>query len=705
MRVIRPATVTPRRGRLVVLLCGAALSTAWGGGAPRPGSHPLLDVPYVTQTPALCGGAAVAMVLRYWGERGVFAQDFASLVRASDAGIPTGALASAVLARGWRAAVVSVSEATAASQIASDIDRGRPLIVLIEVAPHTYHYVVIVGLTGQQVVVHDPARAPFRVLQWAEFDRVWAAAGRWMLLVLPPEGFRASPDLEAAATKTPTTSSSAPAPAALVETTPCDALVDRGVSLALAGDRAEAEEALVASTRLCADDPASWLELAGFRFSQSRWSDARDLALTAIHLAPDDAYAWQLLANSCYRSGDVAEALQAWNRTGEPRVDAIAVHGATRTRQPVIIKSAGLEPRQVLTPDAFGLAERRLGDLPALSNARIRYAPATGGLATVDITVDERSLLPHGWLALGTIGARALLFDEVHVDVAGPLGAGDMESVEWRWAAPRPRVALALALPSPRPLPGIISVDASWERQTYEGTSSPDGAPLVVEERRRGGLHLADWATHWLRWQTGAALDRFGTRDYAAIDGSLDARLAGDRLAFTGSAGWWAPFAGGDRLAAGGLLAAWRSTTNSTRASWSATTAVDVASESAPLALWPGAGTGQGRSALLRAHPLLEDNIVSGPVFGRTVAHGTIEYARPVFHAIAGALAIAGFVDAGRAWRREAGLDSSPLFVDAGVGLRVRAPGDASTFRLDVAHGLRGGGTTLSVSLGTAWPR
>jgi hypothetical protein len=302
------------------------------------------------------------------------------------------------------------------------------------------------------------------------------------------------------------------------------------------------------------------------------------------------------------------------------------------------------------------------------------------------------------------LGGRALLFDEVLVDVAGPLGAGDMESVAWRWAAPRPRVALALALPSPRPLPGILSVDVSWERQTY-AAALPNGAPLVREERRAGGLHLADWVTHRLRWQTGAGLDRFGARDYAAIDGALDARFAGDRLALSGSAGWWAPFAGGNRLATGGFLAAWRSTADSTRASWSATTAIDVANEAAPLALWPGAGTGRGRSALLRAHPLLDDNVVTGPVFGRTVAHGTIEYARPVFHAIAGALAIAGFIDTGRAWRREAGLNSSPLFVDAGVGLRVRAPGDGTTFRLDVAHGLRGGGTTLSVGMGTAWPR
>ena len=33
-----------------------------------------LDVPFISQTELLCGGAAAAMVLRYWGERGIAAK-------------------------------------------------------------------------------------------------------------------------------------------------------------------------------------------------------------------------------------------------------------------------------------------------------------------------------------------------------------------------------------------------------------------------------------------------------------------------------------------------------------------------------------------------------------------------------------------------------------------------------------------------------
>src|SRR4026208_1912066 len=68
---------------------------------PRPGA--LLDVPFVAQTAALCGGASVAMVQRFWGAREVSAEDFASLVDVRENGIPASRLANAVQRQGWQA--------------------------------------------------------------------------------------------------------------------------------------------------------------------------------------------------------------------------------------------------------------------------------------------------------------------------------------------------------------------------------------------------------------------------------------------------------------------------------------------------------------------------------------------------------------------------------------------------------------------------
>ncbi|MBU0719106.1 MAG: C39 family peptidase, partial [Planctomycetes bacterium] len=63
-------------------VCVAAATLTWSvpAGAEAPSDEggaaeqvQLLDVPYVPQSGPLCGGAALAMVLRYWGEPGVLA--------------------------------------------------------------------------------------------------------------------------------------------------------------------------------------------------------------------------------------------------------------------------------------------------------------------------------------------------------------------------------------------------------------------------------------------------------------------------------------------------------------------------------------------------------------------------------------------------------------------------------------------------------
>jgi hypothetical protein len=642
------------------------------------------------------------MVLRYWGERQVFPEDFASLVVPAERGIPTASLVAAVRGRNWQATVVSAELRDAHAQIQVAIDRGQPLIALIEVSPRTFHYVVIAGATEKEVVVHDPARFPFRVLSWESFDRAWAAAGRWMMLVLPPAGVRSEAAPERPLAPTITVGATAPV-------TPCDALVERGVTLALGDDKVAAEEALVGATRVCPAHSAAWRELAGWRFAQSRWAEAQVFALTAVRLAPDDAHARELLATSRYLSGDLLGALDAWTPAGEPRIDVISIHGAERTHHPVVVAAAGLQPRKVQTSEAFGRALRRVQALPVASSARMQYEPLDGGLARVDVSLSERDPFPRGWVAVAILGGRAAVGHELKVEVAGLLGAGERMSVSGRWQEGRPRVALSLMAPSPSllpGLPGVVSFDGMWERQSYlpDVARNAEVGPSVRESRRRTALQMTDWSTSWLRWKAGVALDRFDARRHVSFEGGVDVRLARDRIALVASAAEWLPAAGASGFGTRALLVAWRSTGDVTRGVWSALTEMNDASRSAPLAVWEGAGTGVARAGLLRAHPLLRDGIVIGPVFGRRLARGTFEYARPVAQTLVGTVSIAGFVDTARAWQRMSAA-RSPLFVDAGVGLRVRMPGRAELIRIDAAHGLRGGGATFSVGWINAWPK
>ncbi|MGE0447507.1 MAG: C39 family peptidase, partial [Vicinamibacterales bacterium] len=680
--------------------CSAAAARAEAGA--QPDRHALLDVPYLAQTPDLCGGAAVSMVLRYWGAHDVFPQDFVPLVR--EGGILTGALTAAVVDRGWLASVLEPVEA--AVTIQREVDQGRPIITLIEVSPGTYHYVVVVAVTDDAVVVHDPARAPFRVLPLAEFDTVWAAAGRWMLRVLPRDGLSPGAPVPA-----PSPSPDAVRPAMPMLESPCQALVARSVGEALAGDATGAGRGLVAAIGLCPADSAARRELAGLRFSQRRWPEAEVLAREAVDLAPDDRYAWRLLATARYLTGKTTGALTAWNRADEPRIDVVDVHGAVRTSHPTVVRALDLEPRSLLTPAAYAQGLRRLRALPGVSAAQLRYQPLDGGRARLDAFIDERPTLPRGWLPLGVTGARALLLREVMVDVPGGLGAGERAALLWRWASRRPRIAFDLSLPAPHGLPGILSLEGAWERQTYADLMPSSGASRT-EERRRVALRLSDWATHWLRWQAGAGVDGWRGRDpgvdgadpqrgrFITVEGGVDVRPAGDRLAVGASAAWWGPVAGQRPFETGTLRAAWRSSVEPARPSWSIVTALSGASARAPLAVWPGAGTGQARDGLLRAHPLLRQGVLTGAVFGRIVPRGTLTYIRPVRTG----LSVAAFADMARAWHRPVASGASRLLLDVGAGLRVHAPGGGA-MRIDLARGLRGGGLVVSAGWDEAWPQ
>ena len=157
----------------VLLAVFVLLGEAEGAQSGRPLT--LLDVPFISQSEALCGGAAAAMVLRYWGARGLDAESFAHLVDRSASGIRTTTLIDDVRRRGWDAtAIAGTNEA-----IARELDDGRPILTLIEDRPGTFHYIVIIGATPRAIVYHDPARTAFRTMSRDDFDRRWSAAGHW----------------------------------------------------------------------------------------------------------------------------------------------------------------------------------------------------------------------------------------------------------------------------------------------------------------------------------------------------------------------------------------------------------------------------------------------------------------------------------------------------------------------------------------------
>jgi hypothetical protein len=651
-----------------VALCAAAVVPSQAfGQAP-------LSVPYLPQTEALCGGAAAAMVMRFWGARDIYADAFAPLVDRSAGGIRTSALVRDIEARGWKADAGGGD----LTRLGSEVARGRPVIALIEDRPGRYHYVVVVAApaTGR-IVLHDPARAPDRTIDAPSFDARWAKADRWMLVLEPGSDVvgRARPASGVMRAVRPEPSFA------------CQPQVDEGIALAQRGDKVAARRALETAAAACPRAGAPWREIAGLDAVEQQWDAAATHAQRAVSLNPGDDHAWRVLATAEFvRHNDLA-ALAAWNRIGEPRTDLVDIRGLKHTRYLVVADAVGVTPGKLLTPDAVRLAQRRAQALPALAAARVTFRPMDDGRAVVDASIVERARAPVTYGAWGGIALGAAANREAVVSLANVSGGGDAVNVSWRWWEHRPKVAISYAAPGPG---GIWRVEASRETQTFA-----DGTVTFEESRSRGGVELSNWIDHRTRLRGGVSIERWTDRARTvAVAAGVEMWPLVDRLVLeTGGTLWTGS---GDAFAGANVLLRWRSKAAPAGTVWLANAGYRVATASAPASIWPGGDTGHAREILLRAHPLLDDGVIAVGVLGRRATHGGAElqhWLTPARQRLA-RVAPAIFLDVARATHGFTQSDRR-VHYDAGAGLRVSIAG-MGILRIDVARGLRDGRTAFS---------
>lgn len=693
-------------------------------GPQRSGFAAVLDVPFIPQSELLCGGAAATMVLRYWGATGVFPRDFQSLVRPEEGGIRTGDLVREVRRRGWRALPFRGDE----RELRGHISGGRPVIALIEVGPGRYHFVVVVSWTDDAVTYHDPADAPFRTVPPREFREAWDPTNRWSLLVLPASDAAGMPPDSAAGPAPPVGSPSAGADpdadggesSGLPDV--CAPAVEKAVARARAGDVARAREMLRKVVARCPASARARAELAGLRAGREDWEEAARLSEGAVELDPSLAYAWRILATSRYLLGDRVGALAAWNRVGEPRIERIRLQGLDGTRYREVQRRAGLTLDRLLTPEGFRLASRRLSLLPSARETGLRYRPRDDGRAEVVGTVLQRPVFPTSVPAWGTIAARGALSRRVTVSSASPFGGGELWTLEGRWEENRPALFLELEMPDVPLLPGVASFRGGWERETY-GVVLDGADRRVREERRMARISATDWGTGRLRWELTTGLDRWVGEvepavelpipDAASLDAVLEAglevRTLDDKMSLFLQGGGGTLLSGApDRdYLDGGIRVRWRSSTRREGMVAHVRARARAVTDEAPLATWPGAGGGRARDGLLRSHELLEDGVISGEAFGRTLVDGGVEGRWWTSWVPGASLAVAGFVDAARPWRTlgggEGGGDGRFL-TGAGIGLRVAVPGRSGAGRADFARDLRDGGWRFQVGWEAPWP-
>ena len=648
----------------------------------------MLDVPYLPQSVLLCGGAALAMVERWWGRRGVYAEDFANLVRPELGGILTTDLASASRARGWDTRVLHGTP----ELVQQSLHDGVPVVALIRVAQDRYHFVVVLGWSDGRVVFHDPARAPFTTIDETQFLASWTETGRWALAIRPGP---AAPDTVSAGNLTPVP----------VDSMPCPPWLDQALDAVATQRLDDAARLLEEAGNACPSEPLVLRELAGVRFKQGRHAEVSRLATEYVALVPSDAHGWRLLASSRYLMGDQDGALRAWNEVARPTVDLVRIDGVRKVRFQEIAGAVSVPHGTVLTPARLALARRRVSELPALREAAVNYQPVPGGITEVRVAVVERPTVGRAWRLVSAGAIRALVQHEVELEVASPTGSGELWSGSGRWEYARPRAVLRVDMPAHLGFPGVLGIEGAWER--FRVALDPAGVTVTEESMRSAVVGFGGWVTARVRPSAALRVERWsGDRQYLAASMGAEFRALGNRFALSVTGDHAVSLSAHPSYTQGGARVMWASSLGLGRAAWSTRLGFNWVSAEAPLGVWPVVGGNLSWAIPLRAEPLADGGLLAGRSTGRTILHAGLAGDYPVYRLGPLVLAAGVFLDAADVSSAAAGSGQSRFALDGGGGIRVGiGDGQLGVLRIDLATGLPADrSSALTLGVHRSWP-
>jgi hypothetical protein len=610
------------------------------------------------------------MVERWWGRRGVYAEQFASLVHPDAGGIFTTDLLAATRARGWQARAVHGTAGLAQQSLRDSV----PVIALIKVGRDRYHYVVIVGWDSDVVTYHDPAVAPFVRAKARKFVERWQGGDSWMMVVEP-----AAPDSVSAPSRAGST-----APVLLVDSLPCRPWLDQAADAAAVNHLDQADMLLASAATACPAEPVVLRELAGVRFRQGRQPDATRLATEYLRRVPSDTLGWQLLASSRYLSTDLNGALDAWNTIGRPVVDLVRVDGLAHMRFAVVADALNTPTQHPLTSRALQLAQRRISELPTVAASRVSYVAVPGGAVEVRTALIERPVLdPIPQLVIRN-ALSAAIRSEVAFDVNSPLGAGEQWAAQWRWERADPRQALTLDLPAHigiLGIRGIATVEGSDERYHFSGA-------LPDQQRRTTGMAVQGWLTPEIEAVAAARVEQWtAIGSYVAFRGGAAVHPFGDRTIVMAAAEQAMRTGAGAGYRRASIEASWAAGNDRTT-TWSARGGVDWVSAATPPGLWPIAGGDLGRAIPLRAHRFIVLDALPTERIGRTVSYGGVSADHVLTMLGPVEFGVGIFADAADVGQTSMDV-TGRWYLDTGAGVRVGLPGATSgALRIDLARGV-----------------
>ena len=151
------------------------------GARPAGRRQVIRDVPYVKQVGPKCAAAALAMVFRRFG-REVDQEALFRELGGRSGGVHVHALPAAARRRGFEAHPHMGTLAT----LKRHLGAGAPVIVFLT-PMGMGHAVVAIGYDDArgEVVLHDPATAPYKRVSYARFEREWRESDRSCMVVVP----------------------------------------------------------------------------------------------------------------------------------------------------------------------------------------------------------------------------------------------------------------------------------------------------------------------------------------------------------------------------------------------------------------------------------------------------------------------------------------------------------------------------------------
>lgn len=277
------------RALALLICCGLA---ACATPRPDPGDHlPLraevAEVPFHPQQDNYCGPAALAMALG-WSGLEVAPAETAGLVFTPERG---GAFQHDILAGARRYGRLAL-EIESVDDLLAEVAAGHPVVVLQNLGLGWYpvwHYAVVIGydLPERRIVLHSGSERR-RDVALSTFERTWARAGSWGLVVLPPGVLPAAGD-EAA-------------------------LLRAAAGLERAGREAEAAAAYEVILGRWPISLGALIGLGNARYATGDMAGAESVLRRAAILHPEAAPAWNNLAHVLAVRGAKDSALTAARR-------------------------------------------------------------------------------------------------------------------------------------------------------------------------------------------------------------------------------------------------------------------------------------------------------------------------------------------------------------------------------------------------------